>query len=73
VRPGPDSVLNYVQIGHGGAGNTALLDLGTQVPVTNSRFFDSGGWGIAKLMANPTDYALSNTFENVPSGNIQVK
>ena len=73
VRPGPDSVLNYVHIGHGGAGSTTLLDLGTQVPVTNSRFFDSAGWGITKLMANPTDYAVSNTFENVPSGNVQVK
>lgn len=67
------SKLNYLQIGHGGKNQGSLLSLRASIPVTNSRFFDSGGFGIAKLEANTIDYLPSNTFENVPSGNVKVE
>jgi hypothetical protein len=68
-----NSQLSYVQVGHGGQLGTALLELRANVPVTNSRFFDSAGYGISKLTANPNDYMPTNTFETLTSGNIQIK
>lgn len=68
----PNSSLSYVEIGHGGLGNSALLELGVAIPVSNSRFFDSPGYGIEKLAGNAMDYAaMGNTFERLTLGNVQ--
>lgn len=64
------SKLNYLHIGHGGRDGAALLEMRANIPVTNSRFFDSAGYGIEKAAANVIDYTATNTFENVALGNV---
>jgi hypothetical protein len=67
----PTSRLEYVEIGHaGGAGGSgaAALRLGTAISVTNSRFYASAGSGVLKAEADPTDYTISNTFEDTVGG-----
>lgn len=78
------TVLDYVQIGHagGGAAGTPAGALEIKAPspstnsattVTNSKFYQSAGFGILKAMAIATDYNVSNTFENDASGNVGIE
>jgi hypothetical protein len=66
------SVLDHVQIGNAGQGTGAVgnLSLSSPITVTNSRFFSSAGYGIVKLASDTTDYATTNTFEDVATGNV---
>jgi len=67
-----DSILDHVEIGHAGQGTGIVgnLRLDSPITVTNSRFFDSAGFGIVKSSADVTDYTETNTFEGVLSGNV---
>ncbi|HEY0713042.1 MAG TPA: hypothetical protein VGF45_10235, partial [Polyangia bacterium] len=59
------SKFAYVQIANGGKAIGAgieLLKMG--VDITNSKFSKSAGYGIKKVLGDPTDYtAGGNTFE----------
>lgn len=67
-----DSILDHVQIGNAGQGSGAVgnLSLRNPITVTNSRFSSSAGYGIVKEAADTTDYAATNTFADVASGDI---
>jgi hypothetical protein len=67
-----DSIFDHVQIGNAGQGSGAAgnLSLLSPITVTNSRFFSSAGYGIVKEAADATDYAATNTFEDVTAGNV---
>lgn len=64
------SAFDYVQIGHAGGGGLGALELNSAIPVTNSRFYASAGYGITKPDAITQDYSLSNTFESIATANI---
>jgi hypothetical protein len=59
------SKLAYLQVSNGGkvtGGGLRLLK--NAVDVSNSRFAKSAGWGIEKVVGDPTDYAAAgNTFD----------
>lgn len=67
-----DSILDYVHIGNAGqgAGVVGNLLLNNPITVTNSRFYSSAGYGIVKEASDTTDYAPTNTFTDVASGDI---
>lgn len=68
-----NSKFDFVTISDGGQGPSPLLELQMSLPVTNSTFKKSAGWGIRRREDNSLDYETSNTFEEVPSGNVVVK
>lgn len=69
-----DSKLDHVQVSHAGkAGGAALTIQGINapfIPVTNSRFSKSAGFGIRKAAANTSTYLDTNTFEATAAGTV---
>lgn len=68
-----NSKFDYIQVGHAGGPSSSpggALELRAAIPVTNSKFFLSAGYGITKPTAITTDYMPTNTFDMVTSGPI---
>lgn len=68
-----NSKFDFVTFSDGGNGTSALIELDASVPVTNSTFKKSAGWGIRKRADNTLDYETSNTFEEIASDNVSTK
>lgn len=61
------STLDYVEVSHGAA---SCLRLQSPINVTNSTFASCTGYGILKDEDDATDYAPTNTFTAVGTGNV---
>lgn len=68
-----NSKFDYVTVSDGGQGPSPLVELEMSLPITNSSFKKSAGWGIRRKADNTLDYETSNTFEEVASGKVVEK